>query len=164
MNNNPPTKTWLVIIMVLITAVLLSGIFLYSQGRQAKKPVSQAPVSQSQPQLAEGLKKAQEMVKTYPKLIKRISIQQQIEGTLQAVTDKSWTVTGNSETMVIPIEGNSKIRYNKVEKFATGSAAPAPKEIQAKDLKVGDHVVINQTIDWESGQTNVLAIAVLPLK
>lgn len=153
------TSTKLKIIGVLFLAALIIGALFYTNS--AKKLTSWLPISQIKSPA--GLDKAQMITKTYPQLVKRAFIQQKIEGTLKAASDKSWTVEKAGQTLTLTNEGINKVRYFKIEKSATSSAQPTPpKEIPPQAIKIGDLVAISQTIDWESGNTMVVSVTLIP--
>lgn len=148
----------------LLAAFIIGGSFLYT--KVIKKPASTATTSQKTAELPSGLKAAQKMSADYPQFIKKAFIQQQIEGTLKAVTENSWTLEEKGKTLTLASQDTNKIRFTKLPKIATGSSTKtiSPTEIKPEEVKIGDLVSITQIIDWQTGKVTITGITVLPQK
>lgn len=162
MNNNRPVIVWLILGVLVI--VFAGGAIFYAQTK--KMSSSQIPLGlPNQTQVPSGVKEAQKTAETYPKLVKQSFIQQQVEGILKAATEKSWTLEQDGQTLTLTNEGTGKIRYTTFDKPATSSAQIIiPREIKREDVKIGSLVSVSRTIDWQTGQSAVVGITVLPQK
>lgn len=150
-----------ILIIVSLAVLTVVGSFLYT--KVVKKPALDSSLLQQTPPLSASIREAQKNLSTYPKFIKRTSIQQTIQGTLQSVTQTDWTLENEGKTMIVTNAGSNQIRYSKFSGIASSSAqAKPPVEISAKDLKAGDLVAISQSIDWETGKITILAVTVMP--
>lgn len=162
--ENSSIKVWILGILCL-AVFIVGGSFLYS--KVAKNPLSPAVSLPSLQQTTDtpGFKTAQQMLTDYPQFVKRTFVQQQIEGTLKASNRNSWTLEAGGKTLVVTNQGDNKFRYTKLPKTASNSAqAVSPVEIKPADIKTGDLVLISQIIDWQTGQTTIVGITVLPPK
>ncbi len=163
MNINPSVKFFLILAAIIV--VIAAGTFLYV--RNKKSPASSVlPALSSVMSEPAGVRDTKDAFSTYPKIIKRASIQQQLQGKLKAVTETSWTLETEGQTVTFTSSGSvDKIRYFKFPKNATASAQPViPLEVRAQDLQIGDTVSISKTVDWQTGASNVGAITIISSK
>ncbi len=168
MDNSSAKIRWILGVL-LLAALIIGGSFLYT--RVAKKPISPIvpiliPPSQKTTDTQPGVKTAQKMLADYPQFVKRTFIQQQIEGTLKATTENSWTIEVSGKSLTLTNESTNKIHFTKLPKTATSGTTKTilPTEIKPEEMKVGDLVSINQLIDWQTGKVIITGITVLPPK
>lgn len=164
---NFPRKTWLVIGILLLAVVAAAALF-YNQ-IVLKKPLFFTPPSPEKPADTQadtqpGLTAAQKLLTDYPQFIKKAFIQQQIEGTLKAVSENSWTLEEKGKTLTLANQGTNQVRFTKLPKIATGSSTKtvSPTEIKPEEVKIGDLLSISQMIDWQTGKITITGITVLP--
>ena len=149
-------RVW-ALILLFSTALILGGMFIYSN----YKPTNPLPPS-LQNQLPAGLETIKSMTETYPNLIKGMIIQQQIEGTLKDITNNSWTLEQDGQTITLTQGIITPVQYYKLPKIATNSAKlSVPVDIKATDIKTGDRVVIYQILDYQTGKTTVTSVTLL---
>ncbi|MDO8728949.1 MAG: hypothetical protein Q7K26_03615 [bacterium] len=149
MENNSSKKIW-TIMAVVIVAIIAGGVLYYLF---LKSPDSL------------GIKDTKNMLTKYPQFIKKTSVQQQIQGIVQAINGNSWTLGINGQTITVTNEGKNQIHYSRFEKPATGSAQTiVPKAITAEEVQIGDMVSITRSTDWQTGKSLILSISVLPQK
>lgn len=159
--ENSSTKVRLLLGFSLLAAFIIGGSFLYT--KVIKKSASTATTSQKTA-VSPGILAAQTMFTDYPQFIKKAFIQQQIEGTLKAVSENSWTLEEKGKTLTLASQDTNKIRFTKLPKIATGSSTKtiSPTEIKPEEVKIGDLVSITQIINWQTGQVTITGITVLP--
>ena len=160
----PSGKLWL-LIAVIIALLLGGGSYYYT--KVAQKPFFSKKgtiTPKSSVQSASGIRTAQEYANNYPQLVKQTFIQQQIQGTLTMINDNNWTIEAGGRSLTLSNQGANKVYITKLPKVASGSAQKvvSPTEIKPQDLKVGNEVVINLLIDWQTGKVTIVGITVLP--
>lgn len=154
-----PIRTF--ILPAVFILILFAGGFFYL--RNQKAPVTAPSSPQKTAVIQSGVAEAQTLAQNYPKLIRKTSIQQTIQGVLTSVEEKSWGVESGGETLVLKNEGNIKVRYARLPKEASLSGKPVTSlEIKPEELKIGNSVTISRMIDWQTGASFVAAITVLP--
>ncbi len=161
MRNIPTKFRWLLGLLIL-AGLIIAGSYYYPRSTNKASLPNFAPPSKEDAK-DRGISTAQKLSNEYPKLIKRAFIQQQIEGTLKAKEENSWTIEAEGQTLTLVNQNTNKIFLSKLPKIASGSSSSViyPVEIKPEDLKVGDTVSVNQLIEWDSGQVMITGITVL---
>jgi|GEM_PF-2202709 hypothetical protein len=163
MGNIPIKIRWLLGLLVLL-GLIVAGSYFIPRNIINKSSLPDFTPPPKEDAKDRGLKAAQKLANEYPKLIKRAFIQQQIEGTLKAKEENSWTIEAGGQTITLLNQSTNKVFLSKLPKVASKSSTPViyPVEIKPEDLKVGDFISINQLIDWQTGQIIITGITVLP--
>ncbi len=162
--GNLSTKTRFILGILLLTAFIVGGSYLY---KVIGKPTSLIPTTTTSQKttVSTGLQATQKMLTDYPQFIKKTFIQQHIEDTLTAINANNWTLETGGKSLTISNQGNNTVRLTKLPQTASGSSQPVfPTEIKPQDLKIGDLVSITQVIDWQTGTVTITGITVLPPK
>jgi hypothetical protein len=152
-------KILLVLGIVILVLLIVTGIYFYTQKNKSFTFI--ISILNSDPA---GVKETKEMLAKYPNITKKVFINQQFQGTLTAVSGKSWVITADGQTVTLINNAANTIRYSKLPLNASVSATASAIEIKAEDLKTGDKVTINRSIDWQTGQPTFASIVVVSTK
>lgn len=162
-SQSPLPKKKLIILggLIFLAIILFSlSYFKIINFKTASTPTPIASIPQSNE--ATGLQKAKQLSTDYPQMVKRAFIQQQLQGTIKAVSENSWTIEKDGKTITLTNQTTNKVRFVKQSPSASGSAKILiAKEIKPEEVKPGDSVLIDQMTDWQSGQSTVTSITVL---
>lgn len=157
----PPSRSRfpLIIIIVVIFLLLLGGLFLGTFLKVLAPSSTQQPAQSTvqQPSLPKGYQKASELSSQFkPFLVGQGNINFQLKGTLEAATEKSWTMTNAGQRITVVSEVQQLPNYLR---RATKSGQSMEK-INSSQISPGTEVTLSVTIDPATGSLAVLNVTI----